>query len=681
MARSRLSTVVQLIGIALACVFVFGADFVWLNANAPAQDQGRIIIGAPLSGDDWPIGTAQSIRWATNFSPSHGSLSDVRITVELLGEAGSQELLLDDGEQDLSFDQGDRIVVLRITPPSYPATLEAIRVLVPAITGQPERERDITLYYFADEQGSGSPPSPQRFLTQPARVRTSGSFTEIRVEQTPLPTLRQGDFYIGYLIEAPTGGFVYPIDRDTTQRRTFIADRGGDQFRDAVFPDPSGFQVSGNLMVRARVNVSATRIPLTPPGGVPNTGEFCWKVRLSEGQEPMMGSERRPARIKVSATINGVEVATSNEVQFSISRALQSIRVTSPSSGEIWRDQEERIIRWEAERLVGDVRIELLRFTDSATQPSEVFCLFDGEDVLAKQRSWQVGRRTPGFYKIRVSSSLDARIFDDSDFFVIDQRAKRSLTWEDWAPFMPQGGEPAMLASSAGTCGIHFVPDASGASLQIVAPNGGEVFRPGDRVNIVWGSQRIRAGSKLRIVLFDYTKTPVVQETLFSGVENTGLMVWTVPFRLSEAVKVGVMSEYNPNIADVSDGTFSIGIPNQGRIRILMPDGGEEFEVGQETRLVWISEGNDVGSQVRIDISFDNGISWRVLCNEVRCTQAANNGDFRLGLNFPPSDCVKVRVVSRSRPQISDTSNCSFRIVAPRPPDPNAPKCPPKPQR
>ena len=149
------------------------------------------------------------------------------------------------------------------------------------------------------------------------------------------------------------------------------------------------------------------------------------------------------------------------------------------------------------------------------------------------------------------------------------------------------------------------------------------------------------------------------------------------PFRLSQGLKIGVISESDPSTGDVSDGVFTIGIPGQGRIRILMPDGGEEFQVGQETHIMWASEGNNVGSTVRLDISFDGGKSYQLLCNKAECTDAINNGDYRFGINFPPSDNVKIRVTSKSNTAISDVSNCSFRIVPARPPDPNAEKCPP----
>lgn len=682
MARREILTDVYGIILIIFCAFSFKADAVSLSASATQQQLPTIVVGSPQSGDDWPISTSQVIRWARNFSVAQGNPSDVKVTVELLGEAGSQELLLDDGSADLTPELGDKIVVLRLTPPSYPATLEAIRVLVPTIMGQSDREKQITLYYFADDQGRNSPPPVRQFLTQSARVRSTGSFMDIPIPSGP--TLIAGDFYVGYEIEAPAGGFTFPVDRNNTQRRTFIADRGGDEFQDAMFPDASGVLVQGNLMVRTRVNVSATRIALSPAGGVDNGGEFCWRVKLSEGQEPMLGSERRTARVRVAALINGEEVAVGQSDQFTISRALQSIRVTSPSAGEIWRDQEERIIRWTYERLVGGVRIELLHFIDSDSEPDEVVCLFDGEPVTAGQRSWEVGQRTPGFYKIRVSSSLDSRIFDDSDLFVILERADKaageSLTWEDWAPLAPSSLPIESLPSPCTTCGGTNYPLAqTSPSIQVVTPNGGEVFEPGDRVKVTWGSQGIT--ERVRIVLYDLSRNAASPEVVPQfTTDNTGSAEWIVPFRLSDAVKIGVLSEANPSVGDVSDGVFTIGIPGQGRLRILMPDGGEEFEVGTETRLVWNSEGNDVGDRVRIDISFDGGISYQLLCNDVRCTDASNNGEFRLGLNFPPSDRVRLRLVSKSRPWISDVTNCSFRIIAPRPPDPNAPKCPPPPR-
>ncbi|MBI3948856.1 MAG: hypothetical protein HY314_00130 [Acidobacteria bacterium] len=673
--------------------FFFGVNFgghtIPLAASTPQQppELPKIIVGSPQAGEDWPTGTSQSIRWAKNFSTTQGLLSDAKVKVELVGEAGSQELLLDDGRADATPELDNKIIVLRLTPPSYPATLEAIRILVPTIQGQSDRERTIKLYYVADEQGRGSPPDVAQFPQPPptATVRSTGSFMDIPIRNGP--SLRSGDFYIGYEIEAPAGGFTYPIDRSNTQRRSFIADSGGDKFTEAEFPDPNqpGGRFRGNLMVRARVNVSATRIPLSPIEGVDNTGEFCWRVKLGEGQEPMTGSERRSAKVRVSAVLNGEEVASGTSDQFTISRALQTLTVASPSSGEIWRHKEERLIKWTSERMIGDVRIELLHFIDFDNIPDEVFCLFDGEDVSKGGRLWEVGPYTPGFYKIKISSSLDSRIFDESDLFVILERlgvtANAETTWEDWAPFAPATGEVESSSLPCTSCRGASNQTAQSSSIQVVTPNGGEVFLPGDRVKITWGSQGVQGN--VRIVLYDLSKNVSNPEVinLFEQ-SNTGSADWITPFRLSDALKIGILSVQNPNVADVSDGVFAIGIPGQGRIRILMPSGGEEFQIGSETHIMWVSEGNDVGATVRVDISFDGGISWQRLCfpSIPNCRGITNNGDFRWGIDFPnmslPQNNVKLRIVSETKPWISDVTSCSFRIIAPVPPDPNAPKCP-----
>gem|GEM_PF-7038615 len=632
--------------------------------------QPRVIVGTPQAGDTWPIDTAQVIRWAVSDLPvTPGKASSVKINVELLGEAGSQELEEDDGEVDLTFEQGDRILVARLRPPSFPATLESIRLLVPTVNGQSDRERDITLYFFADELGRGQPPDRSDFSTQAVRVRSTGTFQDFDIPSRP--TLREkGDFYIGYEIRAPTGGFAFPIDTDSTQRRTFIAVSDEEAFREATFPTEAGPQVEGNLIIRAIVNVPATTTPLATE--IDDTGEFCWRVTPPE----------RQARIRVTALVDGEPVAAGESDPFTITEQLQEIRVTAPTGGEIWRIDEERLIQWEFRRLVDGVRIELLGFTDPTpgAPPDVVICLFDGVDITTGQKAWRVSAPRPGLYKIKVSSSLDPRFSDESDFFAIlepvdasaetmslIEQMSRALRWEQSLDRSRSCIGCQMPTSSSTT---------SSPSITVVTPNGGEVFLVGDRTRIVWGSQGV--DGPVNIVLYDLSVDPQNPQVipLFDGpVENTGSIDWIVPARLSDAAKIGVLSADDPSIADVSDGVFTIGIPGQGSITILMPNGGEALETGSETRLLWMFEGSDIGRFLRLDISFDGGITYQVLDDEVE-----NNGDYRLGLPFPPTDRVRLRLVSKRNRFISDVTNCSFRIVPPQPPDPNRPPCPPPPR-
>lgn len=655
----------------------FDRDPALLQTNTPPAP--AVIVGSPQPGEDWPLGTSQLIRWSTRELPTPPEKqSDVRVKIDLLGQGGRQDIRRDDGVVDLNFERGDTILVARLTPPSYPATLEEILVLAPPIGGQSDRQKDVTLYFFADQDGREQPPMVRGFQTRAATIRSTGSFERIRVTNGPTLTRSPGVFYIGYELVAPTSGFAFPIDRNN-ERRTFIADSRGSTFREAQFTDQNGAPLQGNLMVRAAVTVPETVTPIAED--LENTGQFCWRVQL-EGQAMMTGAERRPARIKVSVQLPDQPTPIEGESEsFTISEALQSITVTSPASGDVWRMKEERIIRWDAVGLVGDVRIELVSVPSFESEPLQVICLFDGENVNAEQRSWEVSAPRPGFYRIKVSSSLDFRVFDESDVFVILGRENSAtnqaiLLESQLQPASFWRSAPMPPASCTG-CGYAGRTSAQPPPwITVVSPNGGEVFEPGDRLRITWGSQGVRGN--VRIVLFDLTQDPRNPQPIrIRELDNTGVFEWTAPARLSDQLKIGVMSVDDPSVADVSDGVFTVGIPGQGEIRIVMPNGGEEFEMGTETRIMWTTRGSDVGDKVRLDISFDGGISFQPLCPTALCTEVTNNGDYRWGIHLPPSENVRLRIVSKRRPWISDVTNCSFRIIPPRPPDPNAPRCPP----
>ncbi|MBI3949542.1 MAG: hypothetical protein HY314_03700 [Acidobacteria bacterium] len=567
--------------------------------------------------------------------------------VDLVGDATSEEISIDDGDPELEYIEDDLIVVNRLTPPDYPTTLESIRVVIPSVDGAPDPEGgQITLLVYTDPSGVGQPPGGQPAFSEAVTITRVESFMTFTVP-TDL-TVESGDFYVGYQVEAPASGVGFALDTSNPQRCTFLSRNDGRTFQRAVIEG-----VEGNTLIRAVVSLPEIIVPLVD--GMENVGAACWRVTGSA----------REARIRVSAesSLDGSVISGLSD-PFTISEALQSITVISPASGDVWRNGEIQTMEWDFERLVGAVRIELLGLSNLNGDPDTVRILFDGAEISPQQKNRQVSV-PQGIYKMKISSSLDALIFDESDFFYIlepttiaDNPLSLMNSLSHAAPHL-EDVQPSV--SPCGNCApsTNLLIQAA-QSIKVATPNGGEVFEFGDQATIAWDSQGVQG--KVNIVLYDLSRNAQSPEqiALFSKVENTGSIQWTVPFRLSDALKIGVFNAGNSSINDVSDGVFTIGIPGQGRITLLMPNGLEEFAVGTETRILWMSEGDDVGDRVRIDISFDGGMSYQVLFNDV-----TNNGDRRWGINFQPADNLRLRIVSQRSQYISDVSNCTFRIVGP----------------
>jgi hypothetical protein len=647
-----------------------GTNEISPSAQAFQPSPPRLVVASPQAGDNWPIGTRQLIRWATKDVPAvTGQPSDVKVKVELVGQAGAQELMLDDGNLDLTNELGGQIVVLRLTPPSYPATLQTIRLLIPTIMGRSDQQHPITVYYAAEPTGRGSPPDVQQFSTLNQIALSSGSFVDIPIQNGPSVAM-PGDFYVGFEIDAPTSGFAFPVDKNSGGR-TFIADKNGATFQNANFHDQNMQLVSGNLMIRAIVNVPETTTAISPLGGVDNTGEFCWRVAVSQTPGSMMGSNRQ-AHIRVSTLPDEQVVGRSD--QFTIADALQTITVTTPVSGQTWRMEDNQVIKWDYQNLVGKVRIELLGFTDTQSNPDIAILLYDDVDIVPKQKAWHVRVPRQGIYKVKISSTLDLNIFDESDFFIIlnhtDITASPAQDADGLLPSDATGSMAEPAPSACASCGTAPQQAVQASSwIKVVTPNGGEVLHPGDRLNIFWSLSNLTG--PVCISLLDLSKPP--NDSGFSrmiGQADAATMqyFWIVPFVLGDQLKILVSTDSNvcktgvgqPGIiADVSDGVFTIGTSaSQGKITLLMPDGGETFKVGSQTHILWISQGSDIGDLVRIDISFNGGVSYQLWRDNV-----TNNGDYLFGINFDPSDRVRIRIVSKRNPFISDVSNCSFRIV------------------
>ncbi|MGE0127490.1 MAG: NF038122 family metalloprotease [Blastocatellales bacterium] len=172
----------------------------------------------------------------------------------------AQELKIDDGAIEGGFVQDGALMVNRLTPPRYPATLQSIRIMFAKFQNRPDPTgKPITLVYFTDANGAGQPPpGPQITRIQTTVPGTSSSsFFDFPV--TGGPTINAGDFYVGFAAPAPSDGVGFPFDfNSTAQNRTFTSLDNGTQF--SLVGPPTG-NVSANAMIRANVGLSGASLP------------------------------------------------------------------------------------------------------------------------------------------------------------------------------------------------------------------------------------------------------------------------------------------------------------------------------------------------------------------------------------------------------------------------------------
>ncbi|WP_253908884.1 lamin tail domain-containing protein [Corallococcus exiguus] len=105
---------------------------------------------------------------------------------------------------------------------------------------------------------------------------------------------------------------------------------------------------------------------------------------------------------------------------------------------------------------------------------------------------------------------------------------------------------------------FNFGSAAQSGSVKVTAPNGGETLNAGQTFNITWTSSNV---SQVNIT---YTLDGTVWRAVASNVTaSSGRYTWTVPSESSTVARVRVADSTRADVADVSDGAFTLTRPTQ----------------------------------------------------------------------------------------------------------------------
>ncbi len=171
----------------------------------------------------------------------------------------SNELKLDDGTVEGGLRNDGLMAVNRLTPSSYPATLQTIRIQFRSFSGQADPTgKPIAVVFFTNPSGTTSPPAnPQITRIETTVPGTSAtSFFDFPVPNGPAIT--SGDFYVGFAAPTPNQGVGFPLDTNgLAQNRTFLSLNNGASFLPA---GPPAGTTAANAVIRAVVT-SATSLP------------------------------------------------------------------------------------------------------------------------------------------------------------------------------------------------------------------------------------------------------------------------------------------------------------------------------------------------------------------------------------------------------------------------------------
>ncbi|MEK6322316.1 MAG: VCBS repeat-containing protein [Acidobacteriota bacterium] len=170
------------------------------------------------------------------------------------GGTQTEELLTDDATEEVPGGGDGLLLVNRLTPSSYPATLLMIRIYFRQKPGLPSPlGQRIRLVAFLDPSASERPPGfPALLLDQSVVIPQEGGFVDFPVVG---PTITAGDLYAGFQAPNPANGVLFSADTNgVQQQRAFLSTDNG-----LTFVGPAGFGSGSdfrfaNFLIRAVVS-------------------------------------------------------------------------------------------------------------------------------------------------------------------------------------------------------------------------------------------------------------------------------------------------------------------------------------------------------------------------------------------------------------------------------------------
>jgi len=192
-----------------------------------------------------------------------------------------------------------------------------------------------------------------------------------------------------------------------------------------------------------------------------------------------------------------------------------------------------------------------------------------------------------------------------------------------------------------------FIISTSG--IKLLSPNGNEYWRAGTNHFITWQC------SDIAIVKIEYSVDGGVGWTTITSnvTASTKSYNWTVPGAVpSTQCKVRVIDANFISAFDQSDSLFTIYQPN---VKLIKPNGGEEYQIGVYNDVEW--ESNDIDN-VKIEMTTNNGSTW----NSITSSTAAAQKKYSWVTTGNAATTCKVRISYSLDATVNDLSDSKFTI-------------------
>ncbi|MCE1189823.1 MAG: hypothetical protein LWX56_11870, partial [Ignavibacteria bacterium] len=314
---------------------------------------------------------------------------------------------------------------------------------------------------------------------------------------------------------------------------------------------------------------------------------------------PIPNISSTQCKIRISDASDGIPSDESNAT-FTVTPA-KSIHVVYPNGGENLNSGTPYQIKWTSSGITSvkiDYRIDYLGEWKSIVVSTPSSGSYEWSPTVAASG-----------YKIRITDAVDGNAVDESD------------------------------------ASFTVLPEPS---IQVVAPNDSNlVLQAGNHFDIRWTS------TNLQNVMIDYsTNNGSSWTNIVASTESDGIYTWTVPNVNSSLCKIRI-SDITGLHSDVSDYCFSINSTGK-QLRVTFPNLSTQ-NVSTDTVFTWYSFGV---SNVNIDLSLDNGLTYSNLASNVQST-----GAYLYHFNISQlSSLARLKVTDATDATVFDVSDAPFRI-------------------
>lgn len=382
-----------------------------------------------------------------------------------------------------------------------------------------------------------------------------------------------------------------------------------------------------------------------------------------------------------------------NGLNNSAASLAKILTVISPNGGELWQAGSQKLISWNSNE-VEFVRVEytvnngaswnVVRNSIAANEGNLIWTIPSTlSSTLAKIRIYDISDPVVGdssdnvftIKRLEVTSPTLSEKFQIGTFRSINWIASNTidtvkiefstnngLTWQLISSSTPaSAGTYNWFVPNTTTTSQAFVrltditdPSFVGTSarfsivsLQITSPIGGENWFGGSNRSITWQSSNINK------VKLEYSTNNGANWFTITDSTNasSGSYSWTVASAPTAQALVRVSDASSSSVMSVSDNVFTISA-----LSVTSPNGGEGLQIDSIRQITWST---NLTSNIRIDLSTDNGLTWPIVLKD---SIPANQLSYSFTVPNNPTSTARIRLISLTDASVLDISDAPFSI-------------------